>query len=160
MHQINLGRVLLGGLVAGLVMNISEAALHGGMLGQDALELFRSRNVPDTAHPVQMIALIAATFIIGIIAVWLYAAIRPRYGAGPKTAVIAGLAVWVLAHLWSGVYLGAGFNGLITPKLAWLPVVWGLIEAPLGTLVGAWLYKEAERKEAERLNQLSLERSR
>jgi hypothetical protein len=29
------------------------------------------------------------------------------------------------------------------PKLAWLPVAWGLIEAPLGTLAGAWLYKEA-----------------
>jgi hypothetical protein len=27
-------------------------------------------------------------------------------------------------------------------KLALLPVAWGLIEAPLGTLVGAWLYKE------------------
>jgi hypothetical protein len=48
----------------------------------------------------------------------------------------------VFAHLWSGVYLGCGFPGLITPKLAWLPVAWGLVEAPVGTLAGAWLYKE------------------
>jgi hypothetical protein len=86
--------------------------------------------------------LIAATFVLGVTAVWLYAAIRPRYGPGPRAAIYAGIAVWLLAHLWSGVYLGAGFTGLITPRLAWIPVPWGLIEAPLGTLVGAWLYRE------------------
>jgi hypothetical protein len=47
-----------------------------------------------------------------------------------------------MAHLWSGVYLGAGFAGLISPRLAWGPVAWGLVEAPLATLAGAWLYKE------------------
>lgn len=143
MNKINTGRVLLGGLVAGLVMNISEAALHGGVLGQDAAALFRSYQVPDSPNPIYLISLIGITFVVGIAAVWLYAAIRPRFGSGPKTAVIAGLAVWVLTHLWSGFYLGAGFAGLITPKLAWLPVAWGLVEAPVGTLAGAWLYKEA-----------------
>jgi len=142
MNKINVGRVLLGGLAAGLLMNISEAALHGGMLGQDAAALFKSLNVPDTPNPVYLTLLIVMTFVIGIAAVWLYAAIRPRYGAGPKTALIAGLAVWVLAHLWSGVYLGAGFAGGIPSKMAWLPVAWGLVEVPISTLVGAWLYKE------------------
>jgi hypothetical protein len=116
--------------------------LHGGLLGADAASLFKRFGVPDTAEPWQMVALIGMTFGLGIASVWLYAAIRPRYGAGPRTAVAAGLAVFVLAHLWSGVYLGAGFTGLISPRLAWLPVVWGLFEAPIGTLVGAWLYRE------------------
>ena len=142
MGQINWGRVIGGGLLAGLIMNIGEAALHGGMLGQDGVELFRRYGVSDVAAPWQMIALIGMTFVLGVVAVWLYAAIRPRYGAGPGTAICAGLAVWVLAHVWSGVYLGAGFTGLIPPKLAWLPVAWGLVEAPLATLAGAWLYKE------------------
>ena len=65
--------------------------------------------------------MIAMTSALGIAAVWLYAAIRPRYGAGPRTAVIAGLAVWVMADLWSGIYLGMGFMGLITPRLAFVP---------------------------------------
>jgi hypothetical protein len=123
-------------------MNAGEAALNGGLLGADAASLFKRFGVPDTAEPWQMVALIGMTFGLGIASVWLYAAIRPRYGAGPRTAVAAGLAVFVLAHLWSGVYLGAGFTGLISPRLAWLPVVWGLFEAPIGTLVGAWLYRE------------------
>lgn len=142
MEQINRKRVILGGLLAGLVMNISEAALHGGMLGSDDLALFQSLNLSETPHPAQLIALIVMTFVLGLAAVWLYAAMRPRLGPGPKTALLAGLAVWVLTHLWSGVYLGAGYAGVFTLKQAWLPVLWGLAEAPLGTLAGAWLYKE------------------
>ena len=142
MGRINWTRVILGGLLAGLVMNVSEAALHGGALGAASMELFKSYNVPLTPAPINLVALIAMTFVLGIAAVWLYAAIRPRFGPGPRTAICAGLVVWVFAHLWSGVYLGCGFPGLITPKLAWLPVAWGLVEAPLGTLAGAWLYKE------------------
>jgi hypothetical protein len=48
----------------------------------------------------------------------------------------------MLAHLWSGIYLGAGYAGIITTKLAWIPVVWGFAEAILATLVGAAFYKE------------------
>jgi hypothetical protein len=139
---INWGRVMLGGLAAGLVMNVSEAALHGGMLGADGVAHLKALGLRETPQGWQLPALVAMTFVLGIASAWLYAAIRPRYGAGPKTALCAGLAVFVLAHLWSGVYLGAGYAGLITPKLAFLPVAWGLLEAPLGTLVGAWLYRE------------------
>jgi hypothetical protein len=142
MTSINWPRVLLGGLAAGVLMNASEAALHGGVLGADAQALFDRYSVPDLTDPVPMVSLIAMTFVLGLASVWLYAAIRPRYGAGPQTAIIAGVAVWVMAHLWSGIYLGMGFYGLITPKLAFLPIAWGLIEASLGTLVGAWLYRE------------------
>jgi len=141
--QINWGRVIGGGLLAGLVMNIGEGVLHGAILGQDAMELFQARGISASPAGWQMPVLVGMTFVLGITSVWLYAAIRPRYGAGPMTALCAGLAIWVIAHLWSGVYLGAGLAGLITPKLAWLPVAWGLAEAPLGTLAGAWLYKES-----------------
>jgi len=142
MGTIRWGRVVSGGLLAGLVMNASEAALHGGMLQDDGMQLLQGYGLSTQPAPWQLPALIAMTFALGIASVWLYAAIRPRYGAGPWTAVCAGLAVWFFAHAWSGVYLGAGFAGLITPRLAFLPIAWGLVEAPLGTLVGAWLYRE------------------
>ena len=142
MTGINWTRVLAGGLLAGLVMNVGEAALHGGVLGSDAQQLLARYQLPEPASATQLVFLILMTFVLGVASVWLYAAIRPRYGAGVKTAVVAGIAVWVIAHLWSGVYLGMGFTGLIPPRLAFLPVAWGLIEAPLGTIAGAWLYKE------------------
>ena len=35
----------------------------------------------------------------GIAVIWIYAAIRPRFGAGMSTAVRAGLASWLSASL-------------------------------------------------------------
>ena len=142
MREMNSGRILLGGLIAGLIMNGSEAALHAGILGDETgllYEKFRI-GIPDTVG--NLVILIFATFVLGIVAVWLYAAMRPRYGAGPRTALIAGGTVWLLSHLWSGAYLGAGYMGIITTRLAWVPVFWGLLEAPLATMAGAAFYKE------------------
>jgi hypothetical protein len=51
---------------------------------------------------------IGITFVLGILAVWTYAAIRPRFNAGPKTALCAGLAVWAMSYLYAGVYIDAG----------------------------------------------------
>jgi hypothetical protein len=142
MATVNWTRVLLGGLLAGTVMNVGEATLHAGLLGADAQALVDRYQTAQPGSPLPIASLVAMTYILGIASVWLYAAIRPRYGSGPRTAVIAGVAVWVIAHLWSGVYLGMGLLGLIPPKLAYVPVLWGLFEAPLGTLAGAWLYRE------------------
>ena len=123
-------------------MNIGEAGLHAGVLGADTAQLYTALNVPPPNPAANLPILIGAAFLLGFIAVWLYAAIRPRFGPGPKTAIIAGLVVWALSHLWSGVYLGNGYAGIIPTKLAWVPVIWGLFEAILGTLAGAALYKE------------------
>lgn len=143
MRQMNPVRILIGGLIAGLIMNGSEAALHAGVLGDETGSLYEKFRIgiPDTAG--NLLLLIFATFVLGIVAVWLYAAMRPRYGAGPRTALIAGVTVWLLSHLWSGVYLGAGYTGIITARLAWIPVAWGLLEAPLATMAGAAFYKES-----------------
>jgi hypothetical protein len=122
---INWGRVIGGGLIAGLLMNIGEAVLHGVVLAADVTSLYESLNRTPSAQALSLTLLVAVTFVLGIMAVWLYAAIRPRYGAGATTAAYAGLAIWVGAHLFSGVYLCAGFPNLITPGLAWLPVAWG-----------------------------------
>ncbi len=35
----------------------------------------------------------------GIVAVWLYAVARPRFGPGPRTALIIGLAYWVIGYV-------------------------------------------------------------
>ena len=81
------------------------------------------------------------TFALGVLAVWSYAAMRPRFGPGPQTAVLAGLAVWAMSYLYAGVYVHAGVV-ILPAKLTWLPVVWSLVEVPVATLAGAWLYKE------------------
>lgn len=142
MGAINWTRVLLGGLLAGTIMNVGEASVHAGLLGADASALLARYQVPEPTSAAPIASLVLMTYVLGIAAVWLYAAIRPRYGSGASTAMVAGLAVWVIAHLWSGVYIGMGLSGLIPAKLAFVPVITGLIEAPLATIAGAWIYKE------------------
>jgi hypothetical protein len=36
----------------------------------------------------------AMTFVLGFVMIFGYAAIRSRFGAGPKTAIIAALFAW------------------------------------------------------------------
>jgi len=144
MGKINTVRVLVGGLVAGLVMNVSEAILHAGVLGADGAKLLEDwtrLGLPMDIRPSLLFWLVGITFVLGILAVWTYAAIRPRFGAGPKTALYAGLAVWAMSYLYAAVYIDAGIV-VWPPKLTWLPVAWGLVEIPVATLLGAWVYKE------------------
>ena len=142
MANIKWGRVVAGGLLAGLIMNVGEAILHGALLARAGTEAYLAlgRTVP--ADPANLASLIVLTFVQGIAAVWLYAAIRPRYGPGPGTAIRAGLTVWFFSAVYAGVYLHAGFAGIFPSNVVWPPVGWELVEFPLATLAGAAIYKE------------------
>ena len=84
MGRIDMGRVMLGGLVAGVVINISEFVLNQVVLLSDMTTALARMNLP----PIGGLAIpvfILLGFAGGIAAVWLYAAIRPRFGPGPMT---------------------------------------------------------------------------
>src|SRR5690242_11197651 len=100
---MNTPRILVGGLVAGLVMNFGEAALHAGVLGADTETLYKSAGAAFPNPAVTMPLLIGTTFLLGIVSIWLHAALLPLFDSRVKTAFIAGLVVWFLAHVWSGV---------------------------------------------------------
>jgi len=80
--------------------------------------------------------------VAGIIITWTYAAMRPRFGPGPKTALLAGLVIWLVGWAWQMVVDTA--TGLYTPTL-WMWVmgfVWTFVELELAAFAGASLYKE------------------
>ena len=72
-------------------------------------------------------------FGLGILTVWLYAAIRPRLGSGPGTAVCAGLVVWGLAFLWGAI--GMGVMGFYSWSLIGIIVIWQLAEMVLAAVI-------------------------
>ncbi len=80
--------------------------------------------------------------VIGLAAVWIYAAIRPRFGAGPKTAFYAGLVSWVLASLVANTFFMV-IPYMYPHHLALYATIVDLIACVVGTLAGAALYKEA-----------------
>ena len=141
---MNWARVLLGGLAAGFVMLLSQIVLHTVVLldqGQELVADWEARGLDASAALEPSIPLTGAIFLIGLVAVWVYAAIKPRFGAGVQTALLAGVCVWAVSHLFAGVYVYAGVV-ILPPRMVWLPVAWTFIEVPLATLVGAWLYRE------------------
>jgi hypothetical protein len=139
MSKINVGRVLLGGLVAGLVLNIGEFVLNDFLLAESMKSDLNRLHLPDPGGPFIAKA-VTITFLLGIVLVYLYAAIRPRFGAGLKTAICAGLIGWFFVYLYAGYIYEA--MGVVSLKPFVIGLVWGLVEYPLGAIAGAWLYKE------------------
>ena len=138
--KINFGRVLLGGFVAGVLMNIGEYLLNDKVLGAQMKTYFARHNFPEPGGKAIGIAVVMV-FVLGFVMVLGYAAIRPRFGPGPKTAIIAGLFAWFGIYFFNNV-LGAAF-GFVPTDILPILLGWGLVEYLLGALVGAWLYKEA-----------------
>ena len=139
MGNINMGRVILGGLVAGLVLNIGEFLLNGIVLADQMKTFMTQHNFTEPKYFIPIA--VGLTFVLGIVLVLGYACIRPRLGPGVKTAIMAGLFAWF------GIYF---YSGIINAVLAGIPMgtmmmvlIWGLVEFSLGAIVGAWLYKEA-----------------
>ena len=138
MEKINLKRVVMGGLLAGLIIQTKdiilavvlaedwELALSGFELSEPGLGL--------------IIWFFLIGFILGIVGVAIYAGYRPRCGAGPKTALWAGLTVWFLTNFMGGS--GLFFFGLFPMKIFWWQEILSLVVVPLAVIAGAWLYKE------------------
>jgi hypothetical protein len=140
MGRINFGRVILGGIVAGIVGDILGSLVDGLMLAPQWAAGMKALGRAEFSVS-QNVAFNIIGLVYGILMVWLYAAIRPRYGPGPKIAVCAGLAVWV-----AGVLLpNAGFMwaaGLFPASLTVMTTAAGIVEFVVAALAGAALYKE------------------
>ena len=141
MGKINWTRVLLGGLIAGVVANVLQFAVWVPLVGRSlnaALETLGHPMQETVGTTVLMVVLI---FVAGILAIWLYAAIRPRYGAGPGTAALAGIAAGLLMGVFPDIAWGL-FLRLIPASVWVMDAVFSLVVIVIATLLGAWVYKE------------------
>jgi hypothetical protein len=141
MGKINSGRVILAGLVAGIVSDILGYLVDGVLLAPRWAAGMKLLGRPEFA-PNQWIGFNLLGLASGIAMIWIYAAIRPRFGAGPKTAVYAGVVVWLIGSLFpnlSFMWIGALFSHHLTVYTT----AGALVEIVAGALAGAALYKEA-----------------
>jgi hypothetical protein len=141
MAGINVGRVIGGGLLAGVVINVVDGITNGVILGDRWAEETKRLGIEMTGagQSRSLAGWMTFGFLCGIVLVWLYASIRPRYGPGPKTAVIAGLAVWLITRL---AFATWWFTGLYSFGVVAASAVGGLVAAVAGGLAGGALYKE------------------
>lgn len=140
MGKINMGRVILGGIVGGIVGDVLDIPVDGVWLAPLWNDGMRNLGRgPLASH--QWIGFDVLGIVIGIVAIWIYAAIRPRLGPGVKTAIYAGVVVWILAFLVPNaafMYVMHLFGGRVTLYTT----LGNLVEVVIGTIAGAALYKE------------------
>jgi predicted permease len=140
MGRIHMKRVVLGGLAAALVINVGEG-LFGFLMKTEYESALRNLGVRLRAGAAAFLPIVWS-FVIGVLSIWLYAAIRPRYGPGPKTALRAALAVWSFTSATFSIAMAC--LGLFPARLMAYGAVWSLAEVIVAMLVGAWIYRERD----------------
>ncbi len=138
MGKINWGRVILGGLLAGLVINIFEYVVNGVVLAADWEAAMKALGHQMSNSAIAVF--VVWGFLAGIAAIWLYAAARPRFGPGPKTAALTGVGYWVVGYALPN--FGLAPLGLFPPRLLVIGTIVGLVEIIVASEIGAWIYKE------------------
>ena len=139
MGRVNVVRVVLGGLLAGLVINAGEFVLNDVVLADEMHTTLARLGLAEPGGAA-IFSFVVLGFTLGLMTVWLYAAIRPRYGAGPKTSVTAGVVAWYLACVYPTMFMVV--LGMLSRSAALTVLVWELVEVPLAAAAGAWLYQE------------------
>ncbi|MGA3177805.1 MAG: hypothetical protein ABSE19_10725 [Candidatus Acidiferrum sp.] len=141
MGKINMGRVLIGGIVAGIVADVLGYIVDGILLAPQWANGMKALGHANFSSN-QWIWFNLLGLVSGIALIWVYAAIRPRCGAGVKTAVCAGLVVW----FFSALFPNLGFMwimGLYPHELTVLTTLGALVEIVVGAIAGAALYQES-----------------
>ena len=139
---MNTKKVLLGGIVAGVVMNVIDYLANGVILAdrmRAESEAFKPGLADQMMGPSTIATYIIMDFVLGIALIWTYAAIRPRFGPGVKTAVYAALLFWILAGLFLSGYMNMG---MMSSGLWWTFAFFGLVNFALSAIAGAKFYTE------------------
>ena len=142
MASINTNRVVVGGLLAGVVMNALDMFWNLVVLRDDMLGIAQRLGMDaQTATSFSTgLPWIVVDFVFGLLVVWNYAAVRPRLGPGARTAILAGVVPFLGA---TAVVFGFTTMGLMPMSAFVKGTVASLVTTILGSLAGAWAYKEA-----------------
>lgn len=144
MKKINWSRIVFGGVLSGLVLIVLAIASTALFVGRQGLRTVVHALSP-SAGISTLLFFLCVMLIMGMLMTWWYAAIRPLFGPGPKTAVMAGLSVWITI-IWLGVvgfaYKSVAMNEPYSlPSGPMLPLLYLAIMVA-STVAGAWVYRE------------------
>ena len=142
MTQINWGRLFLGSLIAAIIMFATDGFIHETLAKADWHALYEALGArePDP-HGSSMIYFAIFELGRGFTAIMFYVLMRPFFGAGPKTAALAGIVGWIAFSLTGPVqFIPLGFFS----TALWFKVgAIHLIVSIIATVAGAALYKDA-----------------
>jgi len=139
MGKINMQKVLTGGLIAGVVLVAVDFVLYNIILKDQMTAAMTALNKPAMTSA-QLPWFIVLDLISGVFLVWVYAAVRPRFGAGPGTAAKSAIALWFLAGVLGTLYMWP--MSLFPHRLMIMQTVGMLVAYVLASVIGAKFYTE------------------
>jgi hypothetical protein len=137
---MNIQKVVVGGVVAGVVLNVVDFITNYALGARMAAEADAFKPGLAAQMSSTVVSNIIMDFALGIALVWTYAAIRPRFGPGPRTAVFASILFWLLAFIF---YSGYRQMGMMSTGLWWTFALIGLVNFVIASQAGAALYSES-----------------
>lgn len=141
MGTIKIAGVVIGGLLAGAVWQIVSFAWVTFVLAEELEAILRRFNA--SALPPQSFLVHLTTALAGgVLLVWLYAAMRSRFGWGLRSALIAGFVVWLFSFM---TFMATAVEmNMFSRRLAFLTGLGGMIATSLAAFVGTSAYKDNE----------------
>ena len=140
--SFNIRKVIIGGLLAGVVILIFNTLAQFMLM--DRVQRDMNTWIQGSADRIStgagsIAAGIIMKFAIGIILIWLYAAIRPCFGPGPRTASYVAIVVWILGAIFFSDF---PLMGMMSVSSYILLEIIQLASLLIGTLAGARFYSE------------------
>jgi hypothetical protein len=139
MGRINIGRVIMGGLAAGVVANALDYVINAYLMQAEGEAMMARLNLSADVMASAATTWIIVDFIYGLLLVFAYAAMRPRFGPGPKTAAISGATLWLTI---CAMFAGLMAMGIYTDQAFIKNSALALVSTMAASMTGAYLYKE------------------
>ena len=142
MAAVNTKGVLMGGLAAGVVMNALDYVSNNVILGaQWTAELTAINPALSTkmADSVAIAGFVIVDFLTALAIVWMYGAIRTRFGPGPATAIKARMLLWFVGMLTASIFM---LLTLVSQRMFVAAAAASLVSTLGAALVGRMIYKE------------------
>jgi hypothetical protein len=122
-------RILLGGLIAGVIITLGEA------LRSIVLSTQISTSMPLGVFVIRCV-------MLGFGCVLLYAAMLPRFGSGVRAAAQCGIIVFLIGAAFPP--FGMTTSAFPEPRAVLMAMIWNAVIIPLATIAGALVYREKE----------------
>lgn len=140
MSDINWSRLIVGGIVASVIVFVTDGILHERIVGADWKAVYDNLGATANAAHSSIQILYFAVFELGrgFIAMFLYVLLRQHFKPGPKTAMLAAVVAWIAFSVTGPAqFIPLGFYS----NALWVKVAaFQLVTSIVATIAGASRY--------------------
>lgn len=139
---MNYKKILVGGLVAGFIINILDFLVMVLFTGKLYHKLQAKGYILQSPRLPFEYLWIFGMFVMGILLAWFYAVARQRLGAGPMTALLVSFILALMVHVpYNFAQACWSITGRLIPLIT---MISGIVEFVIAGYVAAWIYREKE----------------